>query len=194
MNPEKIYFTADQHFFHRGILKYCPGRNCTSVEAMNEQIVEIWNSIIPKDAHVFMLGDVAFANTAKTLEILARLDGRKYLIKGNHDAGMNAHVRGMFEWVKDYHEMKVMINGTPKWINLSHYPMSSWNRSFHGSWMLHGHRHGQNEPGDGHGHILDVGVDSALIWLSEMRPFTLEDISVIMETEHKQWRNENDGD
>jgi calcineurin-like phosphoesterase family protein len=181
MNPEKIYFTADPHYYHRGILKYCPDRPWTDVGLMNDALVELWNKTVPADAHVFCVGDMFFAGAAKALPIMATLNGRKYLIKGNHDAGMNQHVQGMFEWVKDYHEMKVLDSrGVPLWINLFHYPLATWNRMHYGSWMLHGHTHGGTEPNMHKFDILDVGVDSALMWLGECRPFSFAEVYDIM--------------
>lgn len=190
MNPNNIWFTADPHFWHKNILKYCPDRGCESVEEMNERIIESWNQIIPPNGHVFLLGDLAFCGLTKKLDILSRLSGRKYLIRGNHDQGLNDRIREHFVWVKDYHELKTIVDDKPKWINLCHYPMYSWNRAFHGSWMLHGHRHGLDERIAGRGHLLDVGVDSALLWLGEMRPFSLEDVTYIMRHSSKAWVEE----
>ncbi len=92
---------------------------------------------------VYHLGDFAFIYPKKVkqlLEIIKELNGNIHFIRGNHcdkrtwqlveDSGV-VHI----EWVKDYHEMDVQ--GQP--VVLSHYPMEVWNRSHHGSWMLHGH-------------------------------------------------------
>lgn len=180
MNPDKIYFTADPHYNHRGILKYQPKRPWTDVGLMDEGLIELWNKTVPDDAHVFCVGDMFFAPTHVSLPIMARLKGRKYLIKGNHDHKMNQHVRGMFEWVKDYHEIKVNFDGKVIWINMFHYPLSTWNRMHYGSYMLHGHTHAGMEPNPHSFDILDVGVDSALFWLGECRPFTLKEVVDIM--------------
>ena len=44
-------------------------------------------------------------------------------------------------------------------IVLCHYAMLVWNKSHHGSWMLHGHSHGTLKYPFA-AKILDVGVDS----------------------------------
>jgi calcineurin-like phosphoesterase family protein len=77
---------------------------------------------------------------AKTAnEILSKLKGKKYLIKGNHDNYLsdphfNYH---LFEWIKDYYV--VTMNGI-KFI-LFHYPILEWDNFFHGSIHLYGHVH-----------------------------------------------------
>ena len=71
-----------------------------------------WNNKIKKDDIVFHLGDVSFAGTIKTREILEQLNGDKYLIRGNHDHKMSNPVREeFFIWTKDYYEFN--INGDP---------------------------------------------------------------------------------
>jgi len=51
------FFSADQHFGHSNIIKYC-NRPFASVEEMDRVMVERWNArISPKD-NVYLLGDV----------------------------------------------------------------------------------------------------------------------------------------
>jgi calcineurin-like phosphoesterase family protein len=55
----------------------------------------------------------------------------------------------------------IQVDGQDIWLN--HYPMRSWNRSFHGSWHLYGHVHGRFSAEDAaNGWMLtkDVGVDA----------------------------------
>lgn len=184
MNPDKIFFTADLHFGHRNILKYCPQRPWTDVDEMNKGIIDEWNSVVPTDGHVFLLGDVAFTRPENVVYFLSQMNGRKYLIRGNHDAHMKPVVKVMFDWIKDYHEMTVMLAGKKQDIVLSHYPMWSWNKAFHGSWMLHGHRHGQDEFDFtvGKGLVMDVGIDTAVTYLGHPRPYSYAEVSTIMAT------------
>jgi calcineurin-like phosphoesterase family protein len=80
-----IYFVGDTHFGHKNILTYCPGRGFDTVEAMNEGLVENWNTPVTDDDEVYHVGDVAFMNQADTKAICLRLKGHKTLILGNHD-------------------------------------------------------------------------------------------------------------
>ena len=71
-------------------------------------------------------------------------------------------LRRRFEWIKDYFEFEVDLGvaNTRQFIVLCHYPMSSWNKSFHGSYNLHGHTHMKYQ--SERGLILDVGVDNPI--------------------------------
>ena len=44
-----------------------------------------WNSVIGKDDTVFHLGDFCLGGAAEWTKILDRLNGKIYLIMGNHD-------------------------------------------------------------------------------------------------------------
>jgi calcineurin-like phosphoesterase family protein len=85
VGKKMIYFSADSHFGHKNILTYCPGRGFDTVEAMNEGLVENWNTPVTDDDEVYHVGDVAFMNQADTKAICLRLKGHKTLILGNHD-------------------------------------------------------------------------------------------------------------
>ena len=55
---DKIFFTADTHWGHRNIIRYCQ-RPFADVEEMNEALITNWNSTVGKDDIVFHLGDFA---------------------------------------------------------------------------------------------------------------------------------------
>src|SRR6056300_578004 len=82
------FFISDTHFDHANILTFTdyagkPVREFDSVEAMNEAMIERWNAVVKPGDTVYHLGDVAIAK--RGLTHLARLNGRKILVKGNHD-------------------------------------------------------------------------------------------------------------
>jgi len=78
----KIFITADNHFFHKNIIRYC-NRPFGSVEEMNEEMIRRWNSKVGKDDIVLHLGDFAFRGRAK--EIRDQLNGTIVIVRGNHD-------------------------------------------------------------------------------------------------------------
>jgi calcineurin-like phosphoesterase family protein len=58
-------------------------RDFDSINEMNHTIIENWNRVVgPKDI-VVHLGDVVFGK--RNLFLLSHLNGRKILVKGNHD-------------------------------------------------------------------------------------------------------------
>ena len=60
-------------------------RGFASVEEMNETMIEKWNARVRKKDEVVIIGDLSFGSVQETNELVRRLRGRLYLIKGNHD-------------------------------------------------------------------------------------------------------------
>ena len=52
---------------------------------MNEYIIQKWNLVVNDKDIVYHLGDVGFGTLQQLKEIIARLNGTKILLKGNHD-------------------------------------------------------------------------------------------------------------
>jgi len=80
----KIFITADHHFNHENIIKYC-GRPFKTIEEMNEFMIKKWNSKVSKEDIVVHLGDFGFGKKEQIEEIRKRLNGNIILIPGNHD-------------------------------------------------------------------------------------------------------------
>ena len=102
-----IYFTADTHFNHINIIKFCD-RPYELIDEMNEALIENWNSVVGKDDEIYHLGDFGWGDNVDNLDILRRLNGTKYLVKGNHDWKLlkDKAIRSEFEWIKDYNELE----------------------------------------------------------------------------------------
>ena len=81
---ENIFFTADTHFNHENIIKYCK-RPFKDVEEHNNELIRRWNEKVPKNGIVFHLGDVAFGKPDIVDNILRQLNGTIFLVIGNHD-------------------------------------------------------------------------------------------------------------
>lgn len=82
---ETTWFTSDTHFYHTNIIKYCD-RPFSDVNEMNEKIIRNWNERVMPNDLVFHLGDFGLFKRDKRPEsVLNRLNGRIYLIRGNHD-------------------------------------------------------------------------------------------------------------
>ena len=86
-----IYFIADTHFNHANIIKYC-NRPFKNTYEMNEYIIKKWNSVVKEADTVYHLGDVGFGSLQEVKSLVERLNGRKILLRGNHDfkIGVNA--------------------------------------------------------------------------------------------------------
>lgn len=170
-----IFFTSDQHFNHENIIRFCK-RPFSNAKEMNEALVEYHNSLVKPHDIVYHLGDFVFGHEANIF--FEQLNGKKVIIEGNHDRG----------WIKEKPSAKAKIINIFRYPTilestefalkayhtvLCHYPMMSWNRSFHGAFHLHGHTH-NTIPFDNVNRRLDVGVDANLD--HPYHPFAWEDI------------------
>lgn len=152
------FFTADTHFGHGNIIKYC-NRPFTSAKEHDEALIANWNSMVNKNDHVYHLGDFAFGSPQWCRSIRDKLNGKIFLIEGNHDKALRKAIYSDgFEWVKDLHFYKSQFKGQKIEIVLCHYAMRVWPKSFHGSWHLYGHSHG-SLPEETDRFSFDVGVD-----------------------------------
>jgi len=167
----KVFFTSDQHIHHKNILKF-EDRPYLDVHEMEEDFVARWNNKVTDKDMVYLLGDLSFGTSDQTLKFLKRLNGWKCYVFGNHDKPVrnNESVKSEFNWCKDYAEVKVMINGHIEKVTLTHYPFDSWNRSFHGSYSLHGHTH-STYPSSRNDKRLNVCCD-----INNFEPCTFEEI------------------
>ena len=52
---------------------------------MNGYIIKRWNSIVKETDTVYHLGDVGFGSLQEVKSLVERLNGRKILLRGNHD-------------------------------------------------------------------------------------------------------------
>ena len=83
-NAEHTFFTSDTHFNHANIIRFC-NRPFKDAEQMNEVMIANWNRVIGTDDTVFHLGDFCLGGAVEWTKILDRLNGKIYLILGNHD-------------------------------------------------------------------------------------------------------------
>ena len=110
-----IYFIADTHFSEENIMRY-ENRPFANVTEMNDELLVRWNGVVNQDDQVYILGD--FGADGQERYILNQLNGKKYLIKGNHDVKPNQYYRDSgFEEVYDH---PIIIKNF--WI-LSHEPL-----------------------------------------------------------------------
>jgi len=83
-STKQIWFTADSHFNHANIIKYCK-RPYSSADEMDRDLVKRWNAKVKKDDIVWHLGDFCLGSKDKTKKIFKKLNGQINLVMGNHD-------------------------------------------------------------------------------------------------------------
>lgn len=126
-------------------------RDFDSIEEMNDFMIEQWNKKIKKNDEVVILGDLSYGNGKQTNEILQQLNGRLFLIKGNHDDRFLKDKQfdaSRFIWIKDYAE----LNDNGRKVVLCHYPICFYNGQYRTddkgngkTYMLYGHVHNSRD-------------------------------------------------
>ena len=149
-----IFFTADTHFGHAGLLR---SRPFGTIAEHDEALVERWNARVGRDDKVWHLGDFTCgASRERCADLFARLAGTKRLVSGNHDSN---RVLGLPCAEPPVHHARIVVatdSGTTERLYLSHYPMRSWPGLFRGVRHLFGHTHATL---GGTSLSCDVGVD-----------------------------------
>lgn len=112
---KKIFLIADTHFGEESMRKY-ENRPFRDAAHMDAELIARWNEAVSADDKVYVLGD--FGADGYEAKVLEELNGRKYLVKGNHDVKSNQVYRDFgFEEVYD---CPIIID--EYWI-LSHEPL-----------------------------------------------------------------------
>lgn len=163
-----FWFSADSHYHHANIIKYC-NRPFKDVAEMNETMISNWNKVVENSDIVYHLGDFSFSKHVE--ELSKRLNGQIILIKGNHDKLKKWPSK--FVWVGDIKFIKIDNID----ITLCHYSMRVWKASHFGAYMLFGHSHGTLK--NITGRTMDVGVDC-----HNFTPISFEKVREILETEN----------
>ena len=137
---QNIFFTSDTHFGHTNIIKYCK-RPFNSLEEHDETLIKNWNNKVGENDIIFHLGDFAFGSEKQWMNYLEQLNGKKYLIIGNHDWRriVNQH-KWRFEMMTQQINMKI----GSRHVILNHYPMLAFSGAWRGvdaTYQLFGHVH-----------------------------------------------------
>lgn len=132
-----IFYCSDHHFGHSGMLEFVdydgkPIRSFENIDEMNDTIIYNHNSVVKKSDTVYFLGDVAM--DLPWLSLLGRMNGKKKLVKGNHDI---FHINHYLKYFED-------ILGTATFVDefiLSHIPLHTDCITTRFKTNVHGHLH-----------------------------------------------------
>lgn len=187
---DKVWFTSDLHFWHKNICKYC-NRPFETMEEMNQALINNWNSVVKEDDTVFVLGDMGFCGYDKLEPLISQLNGKKYLIQGNHDSDKIVFRLYEANIIEGYYKMhEVTIIGDEECpdqqLTLCHFPMIDWPNKERGAWMVHGHQHQLPETPSCSVMHWDVGVDK-----NNLKPVSFEQLKINITTQFVTRNNEN---
>jgi calcineurin-like phosphoesterase family protein len=176
-NKMSRFFTSDTHFGHERIISLC-NRPFSSVEEMNEVMIERWNQVVKPYDIVYHMGDVALGKIAESLPLVGRLNGIKKLVPGNHDRIFSGEkekqiTRFLPEYQKVFQDIlteQTVLNLDHKWDGMfpimCHFPYNGDSHGVdrhadkrpldNGTPLIHGHVH---DSWKHNGHMFNVGVD-----------------------------------
>ena len=190
--PDNLWFTSDTHFGHANILHFS-NRPFKDVQEMDETIISRWNETVPEDGIIFHLGDFCHGGSSEWNNLTHRLNGRKFLILGNHDMKYYRQgFLGMFEYVSQ--QMTIRVGGQT--IILNHNPFLAYGGSYRDVWQLFGHVHSGPNSNTGLDYPrlqylfprqYDVGVDN-----NDFRPVSFCEIKAKIEDQVRRYK-ENAG-
>jgi calcineurin-like phosphoesterase family protein len=144
------FLIADTHFGHGAIIRMC-ARPFSDVREMDDTMRDLWNATVRPEDTAVHLGDFAHRYPVERLpRLFASLNGKKHLIKGNHD---DKHTLELpWESVRDIGYTSV----DSQLLVLCHYALRTWPKIRKGALMLYGHSHGRLP---GNVQSCDIGVD-----------------------------------
>jgi calcineurin-like phosphoesterase family protein len=169
------WWTSDLHLGHANIIGYC-ARPFADVERMDDGLIDRWNERVSPGDEVWVLGDFALGGLAEHLPLAKRLEGRKILVPGNHDACWVGRSKGVEHWTAEYLAagFAEIIQG-PTTVELAGHAVLADHFPYHGDskdgperfadsrpldrggWILHGHVHDRWRQS---GRQINVGVDA----------------------------------
>lgn len=79
-----VFVISDHHFYHDNIIRYC-NRPFKNLREMHFVMTNKWNSVVSKNNTVLHLGDFSFGNKRIVSRLRKHLNGKIYMVKGNHD-------------------------------------------------------------------------------------------------------------
>lgn len=131
------FYCSDHHFGHSKMLTFknydgTPARVFNSVDEMNDEMIYNHNSVVKKSDEVYFLGDVAIE--LESLSLLSRMNGRKKLVRGNHDIFHINH------YLKYFDDILGSVTFVDQFI-LSHIPLHPNCISARYLTNVHGHLH-----------------------------------------------------
>lgn len=170
-----IFLISDLHLGHANICKFLREdgtkvRPWDDVRDMDEAIITAWNEIVRPNDKIYDLGDCVMKR--KDLPLIGKLNGKKRLIRGNHDIFRTSDYLEYYDEIYGVRVLDDMI--------LSHYPIAldSINRPTN----VHGHIHHKDIP---NGRYYNVSAENI-----GFKPVALEDLRKLIAIKKALWPTE----
>ena len=154
----KRFFTADLHFQDDRLNLYARDLMFENSKEVDNYIIKTWNKTVDEKDLVILVGDISM--TKDGLKNLDKLNGEKWLVKGNYDIPVESGGTAKYEisdkilskyFTKIVDDLKLEIGGETVYIN--HFPTNAKNEYFN----IVGHIHGTWKV---QRNMVNVGVDA----------------------------------
>lgn len=159
-----VWLTSDMHFGHE---KTCtvfkrrdgsPLRPFANAQEMNDFMITGWNQRVQPNDKVYVLGDCVI--NRKFMPILGQLNGRKRLVRGNHDI---FPVKEYLQYFDEIYSVRVLED-----MILSHIPLHPDSITVRFGTNVHGHTHADD--------LDDPRYLSVCVEHTEYVPITIEEV------------------
>jgi calcineurin-like phosphoesterase family protein len=173
MNPGETFFISDTHFGHKKILLLDPeqGKRWGNIEERDEEMVKLWNATVTPSDEVFHLGDLAFMARSRLRPLMGRLNGRKFLLMGNHDKYPASYYSEFFKVLRQPYPWRGRVA-------LTHAPIhpmclgGRWHTNIHG----HTHKNIVRRGGFGGRAFKDPRYVNVAVEQTEFRPIHADEV------------------
>lgn len=187
-------YWSDPHFNHYNVINYSR-RPFQTLEEMNRELIRRYNQIVRPSDTCLWVGDCFFGPAEAAAEIMSQLNGRKALVRGNHDGPASRMAKLGFDLVVD----RMTLNLAGHLVRVSHRPYAGmksleprdtskttdqddtaviWQRNGSKELLIHGHTHSTRRR---EGMAIHVGVDA---W--DYAPATHEEIVALIREAQQQ--------
>lgn len=155
MTPDFVW--SDTHFGHAAVIQYS-ARPFAHVSEMNEALIKNYNAVVGHNDTVLWVGDCFFTPVHVAAQILSEMNGKKLLVRGNHDGSHGRMKRIGFHDVYDAYYFETF--------QVTHFHYDTVHRAvgrlpvprrLPGLTLIHGHTHSPERATPG---AVHVGVDA----------------------------------
>lgn len=166
-----IFLVSDTHFGHNNMytFKNTDGSLvrpwAANADDGDEIMIAAWNKIVGPNDKVYHLGDVAIPR--RGIKQLARLNGEKVLIKGNHDIFKLNEYLPYFKDIRGSHKLDQFI--------LTHIPIHDESLARWSKGNIHGHLH-SNRVLDKSGNIDPRYINVGIEHLPNFAPISFDEV------------------
>jgi calcineurin-like phosphoesterase family protein len=202
------WFISDPHFGHKNIINFVDNggkriRPFASVEEHDETIIANFNKLVQPKDRVYVMGDVAIGRAH--IATVGRLNGRKILVKGNHDI---FKLKDYVPYFEDIIACRVYPDHD---LIVSHIPVHTGQLEHRFKWNLHGHLHinlvhkteyhvrNQCDTSDlmedcvvEEEHVLDGRYINVCLEHTDFKPVSFDDIQKRIGFKSKQYKHEGE--